>query len=184
MADDGGGKSSTKIACSPDLGSEWLIKEMQLKPYSACRWNHAAIDALYELAPKFKPADVKQIDVYTFQSAVNACSKTDPNNTLNFRSASRTVLECFSKVQSLVLLVDESVRDKDVLALSRLVRIHLDEKMEALFAKGKLPSRVVVTLKNGKTFEKEVLTMKGEPESPIPAKTCRKSQGADRLQSA
>jgi uncharacterized protein with GYD domain len=73
------------------------------------------------------------------------------------------------KDQSLVLLAEESVRDKDVLALSRLVKIHLDDKMETLFAKGKLPARVVVTLKNGKTLQKEVLTMKGEPENRIPA---------------
>ncbi len=54
------------------------------------------------------------------------------------------------------------------LALSRKVKVHLDEKMEALFAKGKLPARVVVTLKDGKTLEREVLDMKGEPENPIP----------------
>jgi hypothetical protein len=152
-----------------DIGTEWLIMEMQLKPYSACRWNHAAIDALYALAPQFSPSDVKQIDVYTFRSAVNACSKTDPNNTFEL---SFSIPHCFGmllKDQSLVLLAEESVRDQDVLALSRLVKIHLDDKLEALFAKGKLPSRVVVTLKNGKTLEKEVLTMKGEPENRIPA---------------
>jgi 2-methylcitrate dehydratase PrpD len=153
-----------------DIGTDWLIMEMQLKPYSACRWNHAAIDALYELAPKFDPSHVKQIDVYTFQSAVNACSKTDPNNTFEL---SFSIPHCFGmllKDQSLVLLAEESVEDKDVLALSRLVKIHLDEKMETLFAKGKLPARVVVTLKDGKKLEKEVVTMKGEAENPIPAK--------------
>lgn len=50
-----------------DIGTDWLIMEMQLKPYSACRWNHAAIDALGALAPEFKRSEVKQIDVYTFK---------------------------------------------------------------------------------------------------------------------
>jgi hypothetical protein len=31
-----------------------------------------------------------------------------------------------------------------------------------------LPARVVVTLSSGKKLEKEVLTMKGEQENPIP----------------
>ena len=35
---------------------------------------------------------------------------------------------------------------------------------------GKLPARVVVTLQDDRTLEKEVLTMKGEPENPIPEK--------------
>ena len=152
-----------------NLGKDWLIMEMQLKPYSACRWNHAAIDALYELAPKFNPADVKQIDVHTFQSAVNACSKTDPNDTFEL---SFSIPHCFGmllKDQSLVLLDEKSVRDKDVLALSRLVKIHSDDKMEALFAKGKLPARVVVTLKSGEKLEKEVIIMKGEPPNLMSA---------------
>jgi 2-methylcitrate dehydratase PrpD len=151
-----------------DLGDEWLIMEMQLKPYSACRWNHAAIDALGALAPEFKPSAVKQIDVYTFKSAVDACSKTDPRNTFEL---SFSIPHCFGMLlegHSLVLLSEKSVPDKDVLALSKRVKIHLDEKMEALFAKGKLPARVVVTLNSGKTLEKEVLTMKGEQENPIP----------------
>jgi 2-methylcitrate dehydratase PrpD len=150
------------------IGTDWLIMEMQFKPYSACRWNHAAIDALGELASAFEPSDVKQIDVYTFQSAVNACSKTDPNNTFELAFS---IPHCFGmllKGQSLVILSNQSVQDKDVLALSRFVKIHLDEKMESLFAQGKLPARVVVTLKDGKTLEKEVLTMKGEPENPMP----------------
>ena len=152
-----------------DLGKEWQIMEMQLKPYSACRWSHAAIDALGALMSEFKPSDVKQIDVYTFQSAVNACSKTDPNNTFELAFS---IPHCFGMLledQSLVLLSEQSVQDKNVLALSRLVKVHLDEKMETLFAKGKQPARVVVTLNDGKTLEKEVLTMKGEAENPIPA---------------
>jgi 2-methylcitrate dehydratase PrpD len=151
-----------------DLGKSWLILEFQLKPYSACRWNHAAIDALGALAPEFKPSDLKQIDVYTFQSAVNACSKTDPRNTFEL---SFSIPHCFGMLledHSLVLLSEQSVLDKNVLALSRLVNVHLDRKMETLFAKGKLPARVVVTLNDGKTLEKEILTMKGEAENPIP----------------
>lgn len=112
---------------------------------------------------------MKQIDVHTFQSAVNACSKTDPNDTFEL---SFSIPHCFGmllKGQSLVLLDEKSVRDKDVLALSRLVKIHLDDKMEALFAKGKLPARVVVTLKSGEKLEKEVITMKGEPSNLMSA---------------
>lgn len=77
-----------------DRGSNWLIMEMQLKPYSACRWNHAAIDALGALAPEFEPSEVKQIDVYTFQSAVDACSKTDPNNTFELSFSIPTASAC------------------------------------------------------------------------------------------
>lgn len=151
------------------IGREWLIHEMQLKPYSACRWNHAAIDAIYELAPQFKLSDVKQIDVYTFQSAVSACSKTDPKSTFEL---SFSIPHCFGMAlhgQSLILLSEDSIKDKAVLDTSRLVKVHFDKKMEALFGKGKLPARVKVTLKNGKILEKEVITMKGEPEKPIPA---------------
>jgi 2-methylcitrate dehydratase PrpD len=151
-----------------NLGKDWLIHEMQLKPYSACRWNHAAIDALGELAPQFKPSDLKQIDIHTFQSAVNACSKTDPASTFE---VSFSLPHCFGMLlegHSLILLSEKSVKDEAVLALSRKVKVHLDEKMEALFAKGKLPARVVVTLKDGKTLEKEVLDMKGERGNPIP----------------
>ena len=163
-----GAKEFHKDRVLANVGSDWLIMEMQLKPYSACRWNHAAIDALGALAPEFDPADVKQIDVYTFQSAVNACSKTDPRNTFEL---SFSIPHCFGMLlekRSLVILNEQSVQDKDVLALSRLVKIHLDEKMEALFAKGKLPARVVVTLQDDRTLEKEVFTMKGESENPIP----------------
>ena len=162
-----GAKEFHKERVLADLGKEWLIFEMQLKPYSACRWNHAAIDAIYELAEQFTAADVKQIDIHTFKAAVNACSKPNPRNTFEL---SFSLPHCFGMAlhdHSLVLLSDDSVTDKEVLATSHLVKVHLDDEMEKLFATGKLPARVVVKLKDGRTLEKKVLTMKGEPEQPL-----------------
>ena len=164
-----GAKEFHKERVLADLGQEWLIFELQLKPYSACRWNHAAIDAIYELAEQFKPADVKQIDIHTFKAAVNACSKPNPRNTFEL---SFSLPHCFGMAlhdHSLVLLSEDSVTDEEVLATSQRVKVHLDDEMEKLFATGKLPARVVVTLKDGKTLEKKVLTMKGEPEQPLSA---------------
>lgn len=164
-----GSKAFHKDRVLKDIANQWLIHEMQLKPYSACRWNHAAIDAIYELAPQFKPEDVKQIDIHTFAAAVNACSKPNPKNTFELAFS---LPHCFGMAlhdHSLILLSEDSIIDKQVLATSKLVKVHLDEEMQGLFAKGKLPARVVVTLKDGKKLEKEVLTMKGEPEIPISA---------------
>lgn len=150
-----------------NLGSEWLIMEMQLKPYSACRWNHAAIDAFGFLAPQFDRAAVERVDVCTFVACVNACSTPEPSNTFE---VSFSLPHCFGMMMeghSLMLLSEDSVHDRAVVEFSHRVHLHEDARMETLFDDGKLPARVVVTLTGGETIEQEVLTMKGEAENPM-----------------
>ncbi|QRM33103.1 MmgE/PrpD family protein [Microvirga sp. VF16] len=54
------------------LGSRWTIEEVSLKPYPACRWLHAALEALEDAVAdqSIRAEDILEIEVATFAEVV------------------------------------------------------------------------------------------------------------------
>ena len=66
------------------LGQSWAIEQTYFKPYSCCRWIHAALDALGGLAEEHRLAarDIESIEVRTFKRAVGLKNQRRSGDTL------------------------------------------------------------------------------------------------------
>jgi len=151
-----------------ELGTRWDILGMQFKPYSACRWMHSAVDALYEMKENVKIDDIESIDVYTFKSGVDLLSGSAPKTIFDLSFSIPHVSGMVFSGDSLIILREESLRSKEALAVSEKVKVIHDEEYEKPYAEGKLPCRVVLKTKSGETYEKEILSPKGERSNPLP----------------
>jgi 2-methylcitrate dehydratase PrpD len=166
-----------------DLGTRFLTDRASMKPYPCCRFCHAAIDAALLVTqdegwPAPRTADIKAVEVDIPAETYDYVGKpyalgSNPVVAAQF-SVPYTVASALSRRKAgLAEFSPSAVMDKDVVAVA-----------DRVVAKPVSGSRydavsVRVALKSGRTFEKRVATMKGEPDNPLSdtelrekAKTC------------
>lgn len=153
------------------LGSEYEILKTSFKPYPACRWMHASIDAMVQTVRKesLDPDSIEEIAVYTFSSLVA------PPFT---RNAPTTMEDAqFSLPFSLAMGVyggepgpdwykEERFNDPRLQRLSKLVRIEADEEADRVFPELWI-SKVFIRDSRGRSFITHVDFAKGSPQNPM-----------------
>jgi 2-methylcitrate dehydratase PrpD len=151
------------------LGMRWAIEGIYFKPYSCCRWAHAAIDAVLALKAEhaFVPDDIGSIEVQTFGWALRLNNETAP---LTLESAQYSVPFCVALAAtrgsaSMVQLSEATLKDRETLALARRVTLSVDPQFERMFPDA-VPSRVIVETAKGR-FERTVTAPLGEPTNPL-----------------
>jgi 2-methylcitrate dehydratase PrpD len=151
------------------LGHSWLIDGIYFKPYSCCRWAHAAIEALLELQAKedIATAAIEAIEVHTFGRALRLNNDLAPDN---LEAAQYSVPFCLALAtlrgtEALLPLEESSLNDPEVLALAKRIKLVVDPELDAMFPNA-VPARVVVTTPRGHSTH-TVLTPKGEPANPM-----------------
>jgi 2-methylcitrate dehydratase PrpD len=153
------------------LGKDWLIMQGYFKLYSAGRYAHAAIDALYAAlatvpAGRLDCTDIARIEVKAFQMAALLAGK---NITTSFGAkfsipfALATILEhgrsgidCFDM---------PAVRNPRVQALTAKVDVSEEPAYTSAYPDRQLCD-VVIHLNDGSTVSGRCEIMKGEPANP------------------
>lgn len=145
------------------------IEHIYLKPYSSCRWSHAAIDALVSIQKEnnlpFEAID--SVTVETFERALRLNNYPDPSN---LESAQYSICFCLGvaavKGASGLLPLRESIlHDSNVVHFARRVTLSQNAGMNALFPQ-KTPARVIVDTPAGR-IEKTVTDPLGDPANPM-----------------
>lgn len=151
------------------LGDDWYINGIYFKPYSCCRWAHAAIDALMQIQQeeKISSESIQKIEVHTFARALQLNNDTEP---LTLEAAQYSVPFCLALAavrgtEALLPLREESLNDRTVLALARRVTLSIDPDLDAMFSSA-VPARLEVTIQRGR-FVRTVIAPKGEPSNPM-----------------
>ena len=157
------------VSLSGSLGESWLIDSIYFKPYSCCRWAHAAIDALLELQAEgaASAASIQKIDVHTFSRVFRLNNDLAP---ASLEAAQYSVPFCLALVGlhgtgALLPLTEEFLGDRDVIALAERVRLHIDPQLDAMFSEA-VPARLEVTTSEG-CFTRTVAAPKGEATNPM-----------------
>ena len=159
----------TQIA--KDLGDSYEISRTSLKPYSCCRYNHAAIDGLMAImGPNgLKASDIDDILVKIFQVAVinrphraKPRSHFDAKMSIPFSLAVAALKGAVGERDFTADLVD----NPDYQALAARVRVVEDPALTAVFPK-EWPTIVEIRTRDGRTFSMRVPFPKGEPEVPM-----------------
>jgi 2-methylcitrate dehydratase PrpD len=158
-----------RAALIDGLGKVWRIEGVYFKPYSCCRWAHAAIDAALALQAQhgIAASSIKAINVATFSQVLLLNNEVTPHS---LESAQYSVPFCVALAavrgpEALLPMSEWSLRDSEVLALARRVRLSVDPQLDAMFSKS-VPARIDIETEHA-SFVHTVLAPRGEPSNPM-----------------
>ena len=155
-------------AITRGLGAGWLIETTYFKPYSCCRWAHAALDAMDRLiADGLQPGTIERIEIDTFQRALslgNAAAPATPE-AAQYSVPFMVALLALRGRDALLPFRTTSLDDAEVVQLAGRVTLRLDPAFQAMFS-AKVPARVVVHAA-ARRWEQTVLEPFGEPTNPM-----------------
>jgi 2-methylcitrate dehydratase PrpD len=156
-----------------DLGSRWEIARNYFKRHAACRYTHAALDALERIVEKaggpIRPGDVESLSVETYVWAAQL-DHPKPESMLaaKFSLPFSLATALAHGGATLDAFRDEARADPGIVELAAKIRIDEDPALTAMMP-GLRPARVRLTLKDGRTFEAMATTNKGDTEDPYGA---------------
>ncbi len=153
-----------------DLGSRWEIARNYFKRHAACRYTHAALDALGEIVEKaggaIRPDEVEALSVETYVWAAQL-DHPKPGSMLaaKFSLPFSLATALAHGGATLSAFRDEARADARIAALAAKVRVDEDPALTALLPALR-PARVRLKLKDGRSFEAMAMTNKGDTEDP------------------
>lgn len=151
------------------LGRSCAIDRVYFKPYSCCRWAHAAIDGLTAVlrAERLRPEDVDSLQVYTFARALKLNNEPEPDTLEGAQYSVPFVLgvaACHGP-EALLPLEARHLHDPASVAFARKVRLFVDPALDARFPET-TAARVVLHTTTG-MHEREVIHPLGDPDNPM-----------------
>jgi 2-methylcitrate dehydratase PrpD len=151
------------------FGDGWHISTSYFKPYSCCRWLHAAIDALVALMDDhaIRAEDIVAIDVQTFSRTLTLGNEVMPQT---FEAAQYSMPFCVGVaavrgVAALLPLDERLLHDTAVLAMSQRVQLTVLPEFDAMFP-ASTPARVEICTHRARVG-KTVLAPRGDPGNPM-----------------
>lgn len=142
-------------------GESWLITSNYFKPYACCRWLHSAIDAGLNIIREHQitPDEIDKIEVNIFERALKLIGNQYPENFVQAQFHLPYSLACaliYDNITPAYFSVDYLNKTK-IRALIDKIKIKADPHYTTLFPE-ELPSKVVIILKDGKSYSNEVLS--------------------------
>lgn len=142
-----------------DLGSNWEMQRVAIKPYPICHFNHSSVDSMLELrnAHNLRPEDIKSITVLMHEKQHDVvcapeAAKRRPQNdyeakfSVHFAVAAAAVRGCFTLAE----LEDDALNDAQVLAVcDRISYRHDPDSLYPKFYSGGL----ILETTDGRTLE-------------------------------
>lgn len=154
-----------------DLGTVWEITRTSLKPYSCCRYNHAAIDGLLDImdGESVSAPEIAGITVRTYDIAVtNRPHRTKPHTLFDAKMSIPFSLAVAAHKRAVGEhdFTEDLVGDAALQDFAGRVRVEADAEMTAAFPR-EWPAEVAVDLQDGRRFSRRIPYPKGEPEAPM-----------------
>ncbi|MEE8455121.1 MAG: MmgE/PrpD family protein [Limibaculum sp.] len=153
-----------------DLDRPCAIERVYFKPYSCCRWAHAAIDGLIDIIDRdgLRPDAIESIEVHTFARALRLNNETDPGT---LEGAQYSIPFCLGVVafhgpKAMLPLTTDRLHDPLAVAFAGKVRLVVDADLDARFPE-MTAARIVLRTATG-THVRELLHPLGDPENPMP----------------
>jgi 2-methylcitrate dehydratase PrpD len=159
------------VEMTRNLGIVFEVTNLSFKPYSCCRWQHAALDCIVQLvrSNNLTPADVQAVKIHTF----------DWLQDLEVYGPKDLVDAGFSLPHSVTMLLNgvtpgprwfapASLFDGELIEYSRRVSVHFDQHYNDLFHRqGKIGARVEVFKKTGEVLTASTDVPLGTPGNPM-----------------
>jgi 2-methylcitrate dehydratase len=154
-------------------GNPFMINQTYIKFWPAEYHSQSAIDAALQLRPEVgDPKQIRAVDIHTFHAAVDIIGK-DPEK---WRPQTRETADHSLPYCTAIALIDGEVTDRQfeparftdpaVLELVGKIKLHRDEEIDKRYPAG-IPSRLTVTLADGRQFVREVEFPRGHARNPM-----------------
>jgi 2-methylcitrate dehydratase PrpD len=188
------GQNFDVSALTDGLGHRYEITRGYFKPYSGCRYTHAAIDAVLSLQQDeaVNIEALASVDVTTYDIAAHLTDPA-PRTPLAGRFSTPYVVAATLVKNSAgpEIFAPEVLADPLVLDIARKTSVREDAAFTAM-TPAKRPARVTLHFKDGQRREKVVYGSKGDPDQPMsPAelegkfyRLCEPSLGTARARQA
>ena len=154
-----------------DLGSRFEIMRNFFKTHACCRINHATLDALSAIIAqtsegRIRPGDIAKVEVMSYSTAAQLDDQ-NPKNMLaeKFSIPFSVATFIFHGHAGVSSFRPEAVDNPIIKALAQKVTVAEDPSFTAMLP-DRRPSRVQVTLQDGKSLDAEVFGSKGEFDDP------------------
>ena len=141
----------------------WQLLLTSIKPWPSCRHTHPAIDCALELHARLNGAEIKRIDVDTYQAALDVCDRPEPENEYQ---AKFSLYHCVSiALQNGAVNLDSFTEQarKQTSDLRKLTALHVVEPFASRYPIS-WGSGVRVTTQNEDVVTAERKDCKGDPE--------------------
>jgi 2-methylcitrate dehydratase PrpD len=162
---------SIKVSFEPiaELGRRYDLIERGFKPkrYPCGGLGHTAIDATLELRGEIKVADVTAIKTSITRYAASRIGSAYPTS-IESAKFSMPYVAAYTALYGPPMLkafTEEAIHDEAVKALARKVSVAIDPEFADILDDS--PSRVTVTLADGRTVEKMRYYASGTPQAPL-----------------
>lgn len=151
------------------LGRAHAIDRVYFKPYSCCRWAHAALDALLSILETdgIGRDAVESIEIETFSRALRPNNEPEPDTLEGAQYSIPYVLGVAALYGrgALLPLTEDRLHDPGAIAFARKVQLVVDPVLDAKFPET-TAARVKLRTRTG-THEREVLHPLGDPDNPM-----------------
>jgi 2-methylcitrate dehydratase PrpD len=153
------------------LGTSFLCRDVNLKPYACCASSHSAVDAVFELRNRhrFAPSAVERIRVKTAEVVKLQCGFEYRAMGVVQAQMSLQYIVAVSLLDGAALLGQFSearIAEPEVMALASRVEIVTDPEIDSLYP-GRYANKVEIFLKDGRRFEARVDFARGSAEFPM-----------------
>ena len=153
------------------LTERYEIMRGYFKPYSGCRYTHAAIDAVLALQEEEEVAidELRSVDVATYDIAAHLVNPAPATPLAGRFSLPYVVAATLARGSAgPEIFTPKSLTDPQILGLAARVSVSEDEAFTAM-TPAKRPARVVLHYADGGRREKAVTGSKGDPDRPMTA---------------
>lgn len=152
------------------LGRSFAIDRVYFKPYSCCRWAHAAIDGLTDIfeGDGLRWEAVKSVEVHTFERALKLNNEADPN-TLEGAQYSVPFVLAVAAVEgrsALLPMTEDSLHRAETVDFAGRISLLVDDEINAAFP-ATTGARIVLKTATGQHV-REVRHPLGDPDNPMP----------------
>ena len=152
------------------FNEDYAIEGIYQKVHAACRHCHPAIDATLDMRNdlKLQPDQIEKIDVHTYKLAVGSHDHTEIKG-ISSAKLSTPYAVALAVVKGSCGYADyneENLDDYWIKDLTRKVSVIEDRNLTAQ-SPAVRGAKVIISLKDGHTYESTCLYPKGEPENPL-----------------
>jgi 2-methylcitrate dehydratase PrpD len=156
------------------LGTRWTVEELSFKPYPACRWVHAALEATEHLMREgnLRGTDIRDVEVGTFEDVVENFAERRPKTMVDaeFSLPWTMAVTIAGLPKGPQWYSDTTLSSPSIHAIADKVRMVVDREAQARHFSDERKSMSVVrmTTSDGRRLERRVAVALGGVASPWP----------------
>lgn len=157
-------------ALSENLGADYEILHVAIKPYACCRVLHPVVEAIAEIKRRsdFKPQDVTEVMVGATEKMIAKHMSYKPQSLMSaqYSLPFTAAIALYRDLRDPRAFDEASLMDADIRSACKKVRVEFDREIDAGYP-NKFSAKVTLTLRGGRKEAATVWNPLGSPDRPF-----------------